>query len=418
MKKKVILCGISANVVELIDEEKYNVSSYKNLGELPTDIKTVDIVIVDLGDKLCNRETFSKIKQLNPNMKILGIVSVRRVRVATKLLKNNLDDFLIKNDRNSLLSINEKIENLLNNNLNSQDEVISMYDLINSDEKIKKNLSVLKKIASTKMSILIQGECGCEHDLYAKAIHKLSNRKNNEFLFISCSNLDKKNIKDIYKSAADIDGGTIFLDKVDIIKYELQIALSNVIDEINNKYNIRIISSSTKNLENEVKDFLFLGNLYFTISEYVMTISPLREMRNFIPLLVKNLYQYFSAEENKNITGITGRALKTLESHNWFGNIKEMKNTIYKAVILNKNGILDVKDFPDLVRKKDNISKNDNISLINCDGQYKTMEILEKEIIDNYLKIFKGNMTKVSEVLDIGRATLYRKLDINSNDNE
>ena len=137
-------------------------------------------------------------------------------------------------------------------------------------------------------------------------------------------------------------------------------------------------------------------------------------------MLVKNLYKYYSMEQNKEIKGITNKALKILETYDWPGNVKEIKNTIRKAIILTKGTLLDESDFLSLKGKniiednKNNFDIKDDtysVNLFNIDGSLKTMKMLEQEIVDKYMKINDGNITETAKALNIGRTTLSRKLE-------
>ncbi|MDR1499309.1 MAG: sigma 54-interacting transcriptional regulator [Rickettsiales bacterium] len=399
--------GVSEEMTDKIDKNKYSITIYESFSDMLRNASRTDLAVLYLEAKVGKKDNLLKLKNENANIKVIGLVEPNRVRVAVKLLEYNLNDFSFKDVENERLLLLEKIEKLLNGEQSSSQNasITSINNLVNYDRKLKKNMSSLVKIANTNMSILVHGERGCEHDLYAKSIHEISNRKNFKFVEISCSNMDGANAEKILNEGLSrAEGGTVFLDKIDTLNQSLQKTIAKIIG--NRKTNVRIMASSVKNLKNPS----FNEDLYHLVSTYVVTISSLRDMRNFVPLLVKNLYQYFAAQENKVINGITVRALKILESYSWPGNMKEIKDVMYKAVILSEKDVLDEDDFPDICGNTEANTINRTVPLLDENGQLKTMKALENEIIDKYLKMLNGNISEVSKLLGIGRATMYRKL--------
>ena len=417
MKNNIVNFNVDKTILELIDTKKVNIISYSD--DSLNNLSDKDIVLFDLDKKNDYRKLLDKINEKNGVITI-GLISPSRARMATKLLKDGLTDYIAKNSERTANDISVRIEHFLNFDkkkyLKGEGNMeVSYIDIFNSSAKLRKTFNNLKRIADTNIPILIQGEQGCNHNNYAQGIHNLSNRKNNMFLEIFCPTLTVDNIESVlFSKAKDIDGGTLYLENVDLLDKKVQNFLSKLIEANGLKYDVRLISSTTKNLKEEVKKGNFKEDLYFMFNGTCLTIPALREIRNVIPIMVKNLCKYYSIEENKNVKGVTNKALKILENYNWPGNIKEIKTVIHKAIVLTNKDILTEKDF--FYLKNDNTNNNDkieeySISLKDSLGNFKTMEALEKEIIDKYLKINNGNMTEVSKLLNLGRTTLYRKLE-------
>lgn len=402
MKNNIVNFNLDEDIIKLIDNKKFNIIPFNK----KTD-KKIDLILFDLDKKLNYRSIFKEFSGVSS----IGLISPTRVRIATKLLKDGLTDYIVKSDNNGSLLLH--IDSILNSK--NKDSDISYMDMFNSSSKLKKTLSSLVKISNANIPILICGEQGCEHASYAKGIHNLSNRKNKAFLDVFCPTLTIDNVEDVIMSKIEkIDGGTIFFENVDLLDKKVQNLFSKFIDGIDKK-DIRIISSTTKNLKEEVKNGNFKEDLYFLFSGSCLTIPALREIRSIIPILVKTLYKYYASEQNKKIKGITNKALKILENYNWPGNIKEIKTVIHKAVVLTNKDVLEEKDFFYLKNTKegynDDVEENFIVSLRDSLGNFKTMDVLEKEIIDKYLKLNNGNITEVAKLLNIGRTTLYRKLE-------
>ena len=402
MKSNIVNFNVNKDIMKLIDTEKFNIISFDDINS-----KKADFILFDLDKRINYKYILSKLNDITS----IGFISSNRVRIATKLLKDGLTDYVVKSDNRESFILH--INSILNSKNNTDN--VSYMDMFSSNSKLRKTLNNLMKISNANIPILIQGEQGCDHASYAKGIHNLSNRKDKMFLDVFCPTLTVDNVEEVLMSKADkLEGGTIFFENVDLLDKKVQNLFSKLIDGID-KHDIRIISSTTKDLKEEVKNGNFKEDLYFLFSGSCLTIPALREIRNTIPILVKNLYKYYAAEYNKKITGITNKALKILENYDWPGNIKEIKTVIHKAVVLTSKNVLDEKDFIYLKNKdsdyNEDIAEQYTVSLKDSIGNFKTMDMLEKEIIDKCLKINNGNITEVSKILGIGRTTLYRKLE-------
>lgn len=437
MKKNVALFNISTEIINLIDTEKFNIMEFNNFEKMKISLKNIKIIVVDLEQKMNFKDFFKNIKLINENILILGLINFNRLRIATKLLKDELTDYVIQDNNEQLKDINSRLEHMIDNSQKHIENMrhISMFEFINLNSDIKRIMNNITKISNANIPILIQGEQGSEHELYAEKIHNTSDRKDKPFLNVFCPSLNQENMERVLYGDKEMIGkleqasnGTIFFESIDLLNPSMQNILARIIERrevdgiggTRKTFNLRMIASTNKNLEEETRRGRFNEDLYFMINGYTLNIPPLRETRNIIPLLVKNLYKYYSMEQNKEIKGITNKALKILETYDWPGNIKEIKNTIRKAIILTKGTLLDESDFLSLKGKniiednKNNFDLKDDvysIGLFNIDGSLKTMKMLEQEIVDKYMKINDGNITETAKALNIGRTTLYRKLE-------
>lgn len=409
MKNNIAVVDLLKDIKSLLDDKKYNIIEFSNISQLKKIVKDCDVVIFDLKQRFDKGAVFKELKNINKQLKILGSTTFNKSRIAAKVLKFGLDDFFLFDKKNPNL-INEKLEELLKKNSKIVDIPINI--LLNTDKKLKNKQEMLLKIANTNIPILIQGEYGCEQELYAKAIHNMSSKRDEKFMTVSCSFLTMENFKKILNNNKN-NSGTVFFDEINSLDQTLQNYMIKFLEKVEELglSNIRIIAGSNKNLTNEIKNGSFNETLFFMLNSYSINISPLREMRNIIPILVKNLYQYFALKENKSIDGISNRALKMLENYNWPGNIREIKTVVHRAVVLTQNKILDERDFFNLIA--DNNKKNtDNtcISLLNESGEFKNLDVLEREIIEKYMVICNSNISEIAKILDVGRATIYRKI--------
>ncbi|MDR2760224.1 MAG: sigma 54-interacting transcriptional regulator [Rickettsiales bacterium] len=397
--------------------------------------KNYGVILFGLGQKNVDRKRIlEKLRSENDKIKIVGIVDSKQIRIATKLLKSSLDDFLVKNSNN----FRKKLKSILEEQTNAAaigDGSAGLFpnlDLFYSDPKIKKVMELLEKIARAKISVLLEGETGCEHEIYAKAIHNMGNQKNGEFFPIFCPSLTKSTFEKAIlgdfndgenalnlKKLLELKNGTIYLERIDSLDFDAQIILTKFLDakaDDINPSNVKIIASSVKNLREEADGGRFRRELYYRINGFVVEITALREKREFIPMFVKDLYKFYAVQESKNIKGITDRALKMLEAHDWPGNIRELKNIVYNAVVINQSGVLDEGDFLGLTKNSAAPEENGDglvIRLVDGFGNFKSLKDVELETVNKYIKRFNGNFSTTSKNLKIGRATLYRKLGAN-----
>jgi DNA-binding NtrC family response regulator len=292
-------------------------------------------------------------------------------------------------------------------------------------------MGFLGKVVNTKIPILLEGEAGCEHEAYAKAIHAIGRQKDGEFCSIFCPSLTKNILEKIlyFNNTRNIDEnflcvkklltmqkGTVFLESVDSADPNVQILLTKFLDfiEKNKEADVRVIAASDRNLKKKLEEGGFRKELYLKIGGFVVEISALREKKETIPIIVKDLYKFYAKQESKNVKGITCRALKMLKSYDWPGNTEELKNIVYNAVVIDRDETLDEDDFIGLSATSSILGKGKSnlmINLIDDFGNFKSLQDIESETINRCLGHFNGNLSKVSKNLKVGRATLYRKLE-------
>jgi DNA-binding NtrC family response regulator len=426
------LCFGLDDIGRILGEENFKVDVTDDVKELINISKNYNTIIFNLEQgKLNKKKVFERLKTENNSIRIIGITSRSKARFAAKLLKDNLDDFLVRDSSMFKTKLKAIFTGKTNANAESANKNL---DLFCHDPNMKKFTSLLEKIVNTKISILLEGEADCEHESHARAIHDMSVYKKGEFCHVFCPSLTKDILESMLfgKSLGEgestlnlekiksLKNGTIFLENVDMLNPNLQSVLARFLETVekNNAAgsSVRVISSSTRNLKEESENGSFKNELFYKINGFIVKIPPLRDNVEAIPALVKDLYQFYARQEMKDIRGITNRGLKLLEHHSWPGNIRELKNVIYNAIVVNSSGILDEDDFISL--SKDNTpskgSKSElTIELIDSLGNLKPLKDLENEAINRYVQYFNGNFTKASKYLGIGRATLYRKLEGN-----
>jgi PAS domain S-box-containing protein len=253
-------------------------------------------------------------------------------------------------------------EQLHKENIALRDEIIqtSMFEeIVGTSEPLRRVLGMVAKVAGTDSTVLITGETGTGKELFARAIHKGSQRASRPFVSVNCAAIAPALVaselfgheKGAFTGALQrrlgrfelADGGTLFLDEVGEIPPETQVALLRVLQERTFErvggskpipVDVRVIAATNRDLEKAIADGIFRLDLYYRLSVFPVQLPPLRERAEDIPLLVQYLVRRYAAKAGKKITGVNRRTLELLTGYEWPGNIRELQNVIQRAVIL------------------------------------------------------------------------------------
>jgi DNA-binding NtrC family response regulator len=327
-------------------------------------------------------------------------------------------------------------------------------------------LRTAQKAAASSIPVLVEGESGVGKELFARAIHGSSERKSKPFVAVNCGAIPDNLVESILfgheKGAftgaterhmgkfVEASGGTLFLDEVGELPLAAQVKLLRALQEGTVeavggrkpiKVEVRIISATNRKLLDLVKGGAFREDLFYRLHVLPLTIPPLRLRREDIPHLLRYFLARFSAEENRTITGISGEAMAHLSQLDWPGNIRQLENTVYRAVVLSESDQLGLHDFPQAAAHAlPNVSALDSeplvvgpstaptmvsgneipiapvgnassLSMLTSAGEVRPLEEMENEIIRFAISHYRGQMSEVARRLKIGRSTLYRKLD-------
>jgi DNA-binding NtrC family response regulator len=348
----------------------------------------------------------------------------------------------------------------------SREGRLTFADVITRSEAMAGVLRTAQKAASSGIPVLIEGESGVGKELFARAIHGSSERKAKPFVAVNCGAIPDNLVESILfgheKGAftgaterhmgkfVEASGGTLFLDEVGELPLAAQVKLLRALQEGTVeavggrkpiKVDVRIISATNRKLLDLVKGGAFREDLFYRLHVLPLTIPPLRLRREDIPHLLRYFLARFSAEENRTITGISGEAMAHLSQLDWPGNIRQLENTVYRAVVLSESDQLGLHDFPQAaahavpdVSAVDReplvvgpstapamVSGNEipiapvgnagSLSMLTSAGEVRPLEEMENEIIRFAISHYRGQMSEVARRLKIGRSTLYRKLD-------
>ena len=350
----------------------------------------------------------------------------------------------------------------------SREGRLTFADIITRSESMAGVLRTAQKAASSTIPVLIEGESGVGKELFARAIHGSGERKSKPFVAVNCGAIPDNLVESILfgheKGAftgaterhtgkfVEASGGTLFLDEVSELPLAAQVKLLRALQEGEVeavggrkpvKVDVRIISATNRKLLDRVKSGHFREDLFYRLHVLPLTIPPLRMRREDIPHLLRHFLARFCAEENRPITGISGEAMAQLSQLEWPGNIRQLENAVYRAVVMSESDRLSLADFPQAAAQSPlseaqrseplvlgpgvhstvpaMVSGNEipiaplpsagTLAMLTTSGEIRPLEEMESEIIRFAVSHYRGQMSEVARRLKIGRSTLYRKLD-------
>ncbi|RTL60650.1 MAG: sigma-54-dependent Fis family transcriptional regulator [Sphingobacteriales bacterium] len=303
----------------------------------------------------------------------------------------------------------------------------SFENIVGESSSIRNAINLAKKVAPTNTTVLLLGETGTGKELFAKAIHASSQRAGKPFLALNCSSFSKELLEsELFGHKAgsftgafrdkkglieQADGGTLFLDEVGEMNIDLQAKLLRVLET--NEFikvgasspemaDVRIISATNRDLYRDIAEGKFREDLFYRLNVFSLDIPPLRARRKDISLLAKYYMVLFARKMKKEVSGMSQEFLSRLENQYWKGNIRELKNTIERAVIMAENPWLGVEDLPlDIQFAESETNTPSGFALAH----------IEKKHIQKVLNYTKGNKMEAARLLDIGLTTIYRKIE-------
>ena len=381
-------------------------------------------------------EFIKRSKSEFPHIELILITAYGNIGEGIQAMKNGAFDYITKGDDNDKIiplinKANEKVN--LQKRLNKLEKevkgVFGFDNIIGKSPLIQETISLAKKISPTNVSILLLGETGTGKELFARAIHTASHRADKPFVAINCSAFSKDLLESElfgYKAGAftgavrdkvglmeEANEGTLFLDEVGEMDFEIQAKLLRVLevhefiklgDTKFSSVDVRLVCATNKNLYDEVQAGRFREDLFYRINVFTIRLPSLLERKGDISLLAKYYVDIYAKKLNKNVKELSTDLIEKLKQHNWPGNIRELKNVIERAVIMSDGPVLTEQHLPSDIY----ITKNKNIQPGNT---ALDLETVEKNHIKYVLGLTKGNKVEAAKILKIGIATLYRKVD-------
>ncbi len=418
----------------------------------------VDVMLLDLS--MPDVDGLTVLKQIEPikgDLQVIVLTANKDVSLAVAAINYGAIDYIVKGEKDIFARVTASINNAIEKkNLKYQvshlarkeRDQVAFSDIIGQSNSILTSINLAKKAANSSIPILIEGPSGSGKELLARAIHGSSPRSGKPFITVECELLKSSNIeeelfgcdriladgtpKNIGK-LREANNGTIYFKDIDFLKPELQAKILRFIQDgefmpVSGKYpaksNVRIISSTDKELSVLVTEKKFREDLFYRISSFPIRVPSLKERgEDDIKLLSENFCRNFSINENKKIKSISQDAFYLLFNYEWEDNVTQLRNAIFRSVVLCDGSVLEAEHFPQLLNKESNsmtkakseIKKSSDINselvdIFDDEGNCKTIEFIEEEIIRRLVDIYNGNLSEVAKRLDIGRSTIYRKL--------
>ena len=453
MKSKILIVDDKKNTLKVVGailkDEGYKVfraQSSREAKKIFEERGDIDAVLADLkmpgGDGL---ELYRKIRAIESNIPFVIMTAHGTIESAVQAMKEGVTNYLIKPLNYEELSVvlerairEKEISRQLAELRQEVKEKYSFQNIIGSGQKMRDIFEMLRAVAPTDASILIQGETGTGKELLAKAIHSLSRRQNRNMVCINSAALAESlleaelfgyvkgaftgavaNKKGRFESA---DGGTLFLDEIGQTSLKFQSKLLRFLQEgtfepvgsvESRRADVRVITASNRILQEEIEAGRFLSDLFYRIEVISITLPPLRERKDDIPLLVNHFIKRYAKQYQKAIDGIDPQAIEALLRHEWPGNVRELENCIARAVILCKEHTINRDDLPEKMRilnnKPSSILEEGLIRSIPEQG-LKIKE-MERELILKTLAKCEGNKSLTANFLGISRKALYEKIE-------
>jgi DNA-binding NtrC family response regulator len=443
------------------------------------DAPVIDAVVLDLVmPGLDGMGVLAKIREAGLTVPVIVQTAHGGIDNVVSAMRAGAQDFVVKPVGIERLQVS--LRNALNASAlkgelqrirHSREGKLTFADIITRSEAMAAVLRTAQKAASSTIPVLVEGESGVGKELFARAIHGSGERKSKPFVAVNCGAIPDNLVESILfgheKGAftgaterhmgkfVEASGGTLFLDEVSELPLAAQVKLLRALQEgaveaVGGrkpvKVDVRIISATNRKLLDRVKGGQFREDLFYRLHVLPLTIPPLRMRREDIPHLLRHFLARFCAEENRPITGISGEAMALLSQLEWPGNIRQLENAVYRAVVMSEGDQLGVADFPQAAAQLSATPETGNpsgepliveaafhstapamvsgneipiaplpsagtLAMLTRSGEMRPLEEMETEIIRFAISHYRGQMSEVARRLKIGRSTLYRKLD-------
>ena len=425
-----------------------------------------DVILLDLTmPGLGGMATLEEMRQRGFGQPVIVVTAAAGVDTVVKAMQAGAQDFFVKpaaperiivGVRNALQMGDLKGE--VKRLAKRAGGKATFEDLIGSSSPMMAVKRMGERAAKSSIPILILGESGVGKEMIARAVHGCSERAGKPFVAVNCGALPANLVESIlfghekgsFTGASDkhlgkfqeANGGTLFLDEIGELPLEMQVKLLRAlqegeIDPIGSKrptkVDVRIVSATNRDLQERVAEGLFREDLYYRLNVFPIDAPALRERREDIPALVEAFISRFNVEEGKRVQGATGEALSMLKAFDWPGNVRQLENAVYRAMVLADAPFLQPHDFPAIsgmavpmesataepalhvavpssAELIAGMPTSAPVEFLDANGHLRKLEDIEHDLIELAIEIYAGHMSEVARRLGIGRSTLYRKV--------
>ncbi len=430
--------------------------------------ETVDLVLLDLVmPGLTGVEALKEIRLRRPGLPCIVLTASGGIDTVVQAMQAGANDFFVKpasperilvSIRNALEMSTLKVE--VTRLKKKAANTLTFEDMVAEAPSMNLVVRMGQRAAASNIPVLITGESGVGKELLARAIQGSGERAGKPFIAVNCGAIPENLVESILfgheKGAftgavekhagkfVEAHGGTLFLDEVGELPLDMQVKLLRVLQESEVdpvggkrpvKVDVRIISATNKDLAKLVAEGRFREDLYYRLNVFPIEAPPLRERREDIPAMVARFITRFNAEENRTVRGCAPDTMAMLVAYDWPGNVRQLENTVFRAVVLSEGDVLLPDDFPQIsgVKPRPMTAANDSlpqgaglaandaspmqsateatpVSIFDAGGHLRRLEEVERDLIELAIEHYAGHMSEIARRLGIGRSTLYRKL--------
>ncbi len=432
----------------------------------------VALIMLDLRmPGLGGMETLKRAKSFREDLPVIVLTAQGGIDTVVEAMQSGAADFFVKPASPERVIVS--IQNALNlttlqgevSRLKRKREgAMGFKDLVGESQALRHVMKLGERAAASNIPILITGESGTGKEMVARAIQGSSERAGRPFITVNCGAIPENLVESILfghekgsftgASAKHIgkfqeaDTGTIFLDEVGELPADMQVKLLRVLQEGEvdpigskrpTKVDVRVISATNRDLAEEVKAGRFREDLFYRLNVFPVEIPALRDRPEDIPALIDHFIQRYNAEERRDVRGVRHEVLEVLGAFKWPGNVRQLENTIFRAVVLAESAYLSAEDFPlladefaaagietgpPLVAESEDGDApalprasapasgggDDAVAIFDREGHLRSLQEIEKDLIELAIDTYEGKMSEVARRLGMGRSTLYRKL--------
>ena len=417
----------------------------------------IDLMLLDLiMPGRDGMDTLAELQKSRPTLPVIVLTGKGSIDTVVSAMQSGARDFIVKpaSPERIIVSLRNALEiNTLAVEVKrlkkTVDGALQFDDLIGNAPSMRSVVAMGERGAKANIPILITGESGVGKEVIARAIQGASQRAGQPFVTVNCGAIPDNLVESIlfghekgsFTGAnakhlgkfQEAHTGTLFLDEVGELPLDMQVKLLRVlqegeVDPIGSKrpvsVDVRIVSATNRNLQDQVRAGNFREDLYYRLNVFPIEVPSLRERREDISALTEHFIRRFNAQERMSVNGPSKDTLEMLRTYDWPGNVRQLENAIFRAMILSDGEILKPQDFPQISgtlpvfaerEPKDILASAASVdmggvSVVDPEGHLRRLEDIERDLIQFAIDTYSGHMSEVARRLGIGRSTLYRKV--------
>jgi len=444
--------GTRESLSKVLAKEGYDVAAASDGREALNVVEKggINVVLADVKmPRMDGVELLRAVKRYSPDIEVILITGYGTVETAVEAMREGAYDFVLKPFRRVVITkaVSKAIENqiLVIENRALRDQLHAFQEgkrLIGSGPAMARVVEIVEQVAPSAATVLMLGESGTGKEVVANAIHQLSPRRDRRFIKVSCAALPETLLeaelfgheRGAFTGAVArregrfeaADGGTLFLDEIGEMSLATQVKLLRVLQEgeferlgstRTLKADVRLIAATNEDLLEAIGHGSFIADLYYRLNVITITVPPLRERKEDIPLFVDHFIHIYSKKNDKKIEGISAEAMSMLTHYDWPGNVRELENAIERAVVLTRRKFIGPQDLPVDIRHPGDVTVAEEIAPAETEtGQVVRipigvpLRVIEMHVIDETLRATDYNRNRAAEILGLSARTIYRRL--------